>query len=89
VSANMYYAKKLISLLTMGVEKIHTCRNHCILYQGDDYKDLESSYPKCNASSTRRIKTIERKSVLHPCLMGISERKTKRRLQNSRAIKNK
>jgi hypothetical protein len=49
VPANTYYAKKLNSSLTMGVEKIHTCRNHCILYRDDDYKDLES-YPKCSAS---------------------------------------
>ena len=42
VPANTYYAKKLISPLTMGVEKIHACRNHCILYRGDDYKDLDS-----------------------------------------------
>ena len=46
---NTYYAKKLISLLTMGVEKIHACTNHCILYCADDYKDLESC-PKCGAS---------------------------------------
>ena len=26
----------------MGVEKIDTCRNHYILYRGNDYKDLES-----------------------------------------------
>ena len=39
--ANMYHAKKLISPLTMGVEKIHACRNHCILYHGDEYKDLD------------------------------------------------
>ena len=32
--ANTYYAKKLVSPLTMGVEKIHACRNHCILYRG-------------------------------------------------------
>ena len=32
VPANTYYAKKLISPLTMGVEKIHACRNHYILY---------------------------------------------------------
>jgi len=32
VPANTYYAKKLICPLTMGVEKIHTCRNHDILY---------------------------------------------------------
>jgi hypothetical protein len=49
VHANTYYAKKLISLLAMDVEKINACRNHCILYRGDDYKDLKSS-PKCNAS---------------------------------------
>ena len=42
VLANTYCKKKLISPLTIGVEKIHTCRNHCILYRGDDYKDLES-----------------------------------------------
>jgi hypothetical protein len=34
VPTNTYYAKKLISPLTMGVEKIHACRNHCILYRG-------------------------------------------------------
>ena len=32
VPTNTYYAKKLISPLTMGVEKIDACRNHCILY---------------------------------------------------------
>jgi hypothetical protein len=49
VPTNTYYAKKLITLLTIGVEKIHACRNHCILCRGDDYKDLESC-PKCGAS---------------------------------------
>jgi hypothetical protein len=34
VPANTYYVKKLISPLTLGVEKIHACRNHCILYRG-------------------------------------------------------
>ena len=47
--ANTYHAKKLISPLTMGVEKIHACRNHCILYHGDEYKDLDRC-PKCDAS---------------------------------------
>jgi len=50
VPANTYYAKKLISPLTMGVEKIDACRNHCILYRGDDYKDLESCL---NCGATR------------------------------------
>jgi len=29
---NTYYAKKLISRLTMGIGKIHACRNHYIVY---------------------------------------------------------
>jgi len=49
VPANTYYAKKLISPLIMVVKKIDTCRNHCILYRGDDYKNLESC-PNCGAS---------------------------------------
>jgi hypothetical protein len=48
VPANTYYANKLIDPLTINMEKIHACRNHCILYRGDDYKDLES-YPRCGA----------------------------------------
>jgi len=55
VSTNTYYAKKLINPLTMGVEKIHACRNHYILYRGDDYKDLYSC-PKCGASSYKTNK---------------------------------
>jgi len=47
--ANTYHAKKLISPLTMGVEKIHACRNYCILYRDDEYKDLDRC-PKCGAS---------------------------------------
>jgi hypothetical protein len=47
----------------MGVEKIHTRRNHCILYQVDDYKDLES-YPKCNTSRYKTNKDyLEEKCV--------------------------
>jgi len=40
VPVNTYYAKKLVTALTIGLEKIHTCRNYCILYRGDQYKDL-------------------------------------------------
>jgi len=47
--ANTYHAKKLISPLTMGVAKIHACRNHCILYRGDEYKDFDRCL-KCGAS---------------------------------------
>jgi hypothetical protein len=58
ISANTYYAKKLINPLTMCVEKIHASRNHCILYQGDDYKDIES-YPKCGASRYKKNKDYQ------------------------------
>ena len=49
VPANTYYAKKVISPLTMGVEKIHACPNHCILFRGDTFKDLDKC-PRCGAS---------------------------------------
>ena len=35
VPANTYYANKLISPFTIGVEKIHMCRNHCIHMCGE------------------------------------------------------
>jgi hypothetical protein len=33
VPGNTYQAKKIIYPLTMGVELIHACLNHCILYR--------------------------------------------------------
>jgi hypothetical protein len=74
VPANTYYAKKLISPLTMGVEKIHACRNHCILYRGDDYKDLDSC-PKCGAS---RYKT-NKDYIEEECAASVSKGKNERR----------
>jgi hypothetical protein len=76
VPANTYYAKKLISLLAMDVEKIHACRNHCILYRGDDYKDLESC-PKCNAS---RYKT-NRDYREDECVASVSKGKKRKKAQ--------
>ena len=49
VPANTYRAKKLVSPFTMGVERIHACPNHYILYCGDAFKDLEK-YPVCSAN---------------------------------------
>jgi len=49
ISANTYRAKKLISSFTIGVEKIHTCPNHCILYHGDTFNDLDKCHV-CSAS---------------------------------------
>jgi hypothetical protein len=68
VLANTYYEKKLTGLLTIGVEKIHACRNHCILYRGDDYEDLES-YPKCGASRYKMNKGYQDEE----CVVSMSE----------------
>jgi hypothetical protein len=43
-----YQAKKINSPLTLDIEKIHACPNHCILYQKEhEFKDW---CPRCNAS---------------------------------------
>ena len=39
VPANINQEKKLISPLTMGVERMHACLNHCVFYCGV-FKDL-------------------------------------------------
>ncbi|WVZ81389.1 hypothetical protein U9M48_028770, partial [Paspalum notatum var. saurae] len=49
VPANTYRAKKVISPLTMGVERIHACPNHYILYRGKEFKDLENC-PTCGVT---------------------------------------
>jgi hypothetical protein len=49
VPTNIYQAKKVISPLIMDVEKIHACPNHCILFRGDTFKDLDKC-PRCWAS---------------------------------------
>ena len=50
--ANTYRVKKLVSPFTMGVERLHACPNHCILYHGDAFKDLD----KCPVCSANRYK---------------------------------
>jgi hypothetical protein len=37
----IYEAKQLICLLGLEVEKIHACKNDCILYCEPEYEDLE------------------------------------------------
>ena len=49
---NTYQAKKLICPLSLGVQKIHACENHCILYN-KEYADLDS----CPTCETSRYKT--------------------------------
>jgi hypothetical protein len=48
VRRNTYEAKNIINPLKMRVQRIHACRNHCILYRGD-YAELEKC-PNCDAS---------------------------------------
>jgi len=84
VLAKMYYAKKLISPLTMGVEKIHACRNHCILYRVMITRTW-IVVQSVEQVGTRQTKTIER-ILLPPCVkQGRSKRSPKRtpnRVQN-------
>jgi hypothetical protein len=55
-----YLEKKIICPFTLGVEKIHACPNHCILYQKEhEFKD---KCPRCNASWYKWNDNIEEDS---------------------------
>jgi hypothetical protein len=41
VLETIYEAKQIICLLGLEVEKIHMCKNDCILYRGPEYEDIE------------------------------------------------
>jgi hypothetical protein len=82
VPANTYNPKKLISLLGMDVEKIHMCRNHCILYRGDDYKDLES-YPKCNANRYKTSKDYREEECVASVSKGKKRKKASKKISKS------
>jgi hypothetical protein len=43
-----YKAKKVLCPLGLEVQKIHACINDCILYRGEEYKNLEAC-PVCTA----------------------------------------
>jgi len=43
-----YLAKQMICPIGLEVEKIHAYSNDCILYRGDEYKDLDAC-PTCEA----------------------------------------
>ncbi|XP_015637678.1 uncharacterized protein [Oryza sativa Japonica Group] len=45
---NTYEVKKLICPLSLGVQKIHACENHCLLYR-KEFADLDSC-PTCGTS---------------------------------------
>jgi hypothetical protein len=46
VPETIYEAKQIICPLGLEVKKIHACKNDCILYHGEEYKDLKK-YPIC------------------------------------------
>jgi hypothetical protein len=55
VSETVYEAKQIICPLGLEVEKIHACKNDCILYHGLEYEDLEKC-PICGLDQFNRRK---------------------------------
>jgi hypothetical protein len=55
VSETVYEAKQIICPLDLEVEKIHACKNDCILYHGTEYKDLKKC-PICGLDQFNRRK---------------------------------
>jgi hypothetical protein len=55
VSETVYEAKQIICPLGLEVEKIHACKNDCILYHGEEYEDLEKC-PICELDRFNRRK---------------------------------
>ena len=53
---NEYQASKVLNDLGLAYDLIHCCPgpSTCILFRGDDYKDLEQC-PKCQASRYKRV----------------------------------
>jgi hypothetical protein len=47
-----YKAKKLICQLSLSVDKIHACPNHCILYHKE--YEFNMKYPVCGVSRYKR-----------------------------------
>jgi uncharacterized Zn finger protein (UPF0148 family) len=52
VPTSTYRAKKLICPLSLGVDKIHTCPNHCILYRKEH--EFKTKCPICDVSRYKK-----------------------------------
>ena len=52
MAVSFYEAKKIICPLGLEVERIHACKNNCVLFHGD-YEDLENC-PKCGYDQYKR-----------------------------------
>jgi hypothetical protein len=55
VAETVYEAKQIICPLDLEVEKIHACKNDCILYRGKEYEDLKKC-PICGFDRFNRRK---------------------------------
>jgi Zn ribbon nucleic-acid-binding protein len=54
IAETVYEAKKIICPLGIEVEKIHACKNNCVLFRGD-YVDLDKC-TKCGFGRYKRKK---------------------------------
>jgi len=54
VAGSVYEAKKIICPLGLVVERIHACKNSCMLFRGE-YEDLDNC-PKCGFDRFKRAK---------------------------------
>jgi hypothetical protein len=57
IAESAYEAKKIIRPLGIEVEKIHACKNNCVLFRGD-YADLDKC-PKCGYDRYKRKRMVE------------------------------
>jgi hypothetical protein len=55
IPETVYEAKQIICPLDLEVEKVHVCKNDCILYRGVEYEDLEKC-PICGLDRFNRRK---------------------------------
>jgi hypothetical protein len=55
VLETIYEKKQIICPLGLKVEKMHACKNDCILYRGPKYEDL-AKYPICGLDRFNRRK---------------------------------
>jgi hypothetical protein len=52
IAESFYEAKKIIFPLGIKVERIHSCKNNCVLFRGD-YADVDKC-PKCGYDRYKR-----------------------------------
>jgi hypothetical protein len=59
---SMYEAKKVLYPLGLEVQKIHACINDCILYHGEEYKNLEACLVR-EMSKTKEMAPVREKAT--------------------------